>query len=85
MEEEKKHLEFMANMRQYDPDPPADDENAKDRPKDDPIDLSLFPDDDAEERNSKCMLRTYFSLLLSRSRFISDYFLFLSNQASDSL
>ncbi|XP_051162965.1 kinesin light chain isoform X3 [Leptopilina boulardi] len=58
MEEEKKHLEFMANMRQYDPDPPADDENAKDRPKDDPIDLSLFPDDDAEERNSKSMSPT---------------------------
>ncbi|XP_043481601.1 kinesin light chain isoform X2 [Leptopilina heterotoma] len=52
LEEEKKHLEFMANMRQYDPDPPVDDENAKDRPKDDPIDLSLFPDDDAEERNT---------------------------------
>ncbi|XP_043481605.1 kinesin light chain isoform X6 [Leptopilina heterotoma] len=58
LEEEKKHLEFMANMRQYDPDPPVDDENAKDRPKDDPIDLSLFPDDDAEERNSKSMSPT---------------------------
>ena len=71
MEEEKKHLEFMANMRQYDPDPPADDENTKDRPKDDPIDLSLFPDDDAEERNSKCMLSNsfYFKVNLLCSHF----------------
>lgn len=53
VEEEKKHLEFMASMRQYDPDPPADDENAKDRPKDDPV-VDLFPDDETEDRNSKC-------------------------------
>lgn len=52
LEEDKKHLDFMENMRQYDPDPPADDENAKDRPKDDPV-VDLFPDDEADERNSK--------------------------------
>lgn len=44
----------MASMRQYDPDPSADDENAKDRSKDDPV-VDLFPDDDADDRNSKCM------------------------------
>ncbi|KAJ8684447.1 hypothetical protein QAD02_020239 [Eretmocerus hayati] len=57
LEEEKKHLEFMASMRQYDPDPPADEENAKDRPKDDPV-VDLFPDDETEERNSKSMSPT---------------------------
>lgn len=40
-------------MRQYDPDPSTEDENAKDRPKDDPV-VDLFPDDDADDRNSKC-------------------------------
>lgn len=53
MEEEKRHLDFMASMRQYDPDPSTEDENAKDRPKDDPV-VDLFPDDDADDRNSKC-------------------------------
>ncbi|KAK0158388.1 hypothetical protein PV328_009395 [Microctonus aethiopoides] len=57
LEEDKRHLDFMHSMRQYDPDPPADDENAKDRPKDDPV-VDLFPDDDAEERNSKSMSPT---------------------------
>ncbi|XP_011505357.1 PREDICTED: kinesin light chain isoform X3 [Ceratosolen solmsi marchali] len=57
LEEERSHLEFMASMRQYDPDPPADEENAKDRPKDDPV-VDLFPDDDTEERNSKSMSPT---------------------------
>ncbi|XP_058808507.1 kinesin light chain isoform X4 [Phymastichus coffea] len=51
LEEEKKHLEFMNSMRQYDPDPSVEDENAKDRPKDDPV-VDLFPDDDTEERNT---------------------------------
>lgn len=53
MEEDKRHLDFMASMRQYDPDPSTEDENAKDRPKDDPV-VDLFPDDDADDRNSKC-------------------------------
>lgn len=53
LEEEKRHLDFMASMRQYDPDPSTEDENAKDRPKDDPV-VDLFPDDDADDRNSKC-------------------------------
>jgi kinesin light chain len=53
LEEEKRHLDFMASMRQYDPDPSTEDENAKDRPKDDPV-VDLFPDDEADDRNSKC-------------------------------
>lgn len=53
LEEDKRHLDFMASMRQYDPDPSTEDENAKDRPKDDPV-VDLFPDDDADDRNSKC-------------------------------
>lgn len=40
----------MASMRQYDPDPPAEDENTKDRPKDDPV-VDLFPDDDNDDRS----------------------------------
>ncbi|XP_076683397.1 kinesin light chain isoform X4 [Andrena cerasifolii] len=51
LEEEKRQLEFMASMRQYDPDPSADDESTKDRPKDDPV-VDLFPDDDADDRNT---------------------------------
>lgn len=58
LEEEKRHLDFMASMRQYDPDPSTEDENAKDRPKDDPV-VDLFPDDDADDRNSKCKLSTF--------------------------
>lgn len=42
----------MSNMKQYDADPLADDENAKDRPKNDPV-VDLFPDDEADERNSE--------------------------------
>ncbi|XP_024937336.1 kinesin light chain isoform X14 [Cephus cinctus] len=57
LEEEQRHLDFMASIRQYDPDPPAVDENAKDRPKDDPV-VDLFPDDEADERNSKSMSPT---------------------------
>lgn len=55
LEEDKKHIDFMESMRQYDPDPPAEDENAKDRPKVDLV-VDLFPDDETEERNSKCTL-----------------------------
>ncbi|KYM97093.1 PREDICTED: kinesin light chain isoform X3 [Cyphomyrmex costatus] len=57
LEEEKRHLDFMASMRQYDPDPSTEDENAKDRPKDDPV-VDLFPDDDTDERNSKSISPT---------------------------
>ncbi|XP_025157096.1 kinesin light chain isoform X11 [Harpegnathos saltator] len=57
LEEEKRHLDFMASMRQYDPDPSTEDENAKDRPKDDPV-VDLFPDDDADDRNSKSISPT---------------------------
>ncbi|XP_011688769.1 PREDICTED: kinesin light chain isoform X1 [Wasmannia auropunctata] len=57
LEEEKRHLDFMASMRQYDPDPSTEDENAKDRPKDDPV-VDLFPDDDADDRNNKSISPT---------------------------
>ncbi|XP_057330085.1 kinesin light chain isoform X3 [Microplitis mediator] len=57
LEVDKKHMDFMESMRQYDPDPPADDENAKDRPKDDPV-VDLFPDEEGDERNSKSMSPT---------------------------
>lgn len=57
LEEQKKHLDFMESMKQYDPDPSADDENAKDRPPDDPV-VDLFPDDDADDRNSKSISPT---------------------------
>ncbi|XP_008556265.1 kinesin light chain isoform X1 [Microplitis demolitor] len=57
LEVDKKHIDFMESMRQYDPDPPADDENAKDRPKDDPV-VDLFPDEEGDERNSKSMSPT---------------------------
>lgn len=69
LEEEKKHLEFMTSMRQYDPDPSADDENAKDRPKDDPV-VDLFPDDDADDRNSKCMYSFSFLYYDCRNLFV---------------
>lgn len=54
MEEEKHHIDFMESMKQYDPDPSADDDNAKNKPPDDPV-VDLFPDDDRDDRNSKCM------------------------------
>ena len=61
LEEQKKHLDFMESIKQYDPDPSADDENAKDRPPDDPV-VDLFPDDDADDRNSKCTFTFSLSL-----------------------
>ncbi|XP_017889277.1 kinesin light chain isoform X2 [Ceratina calcarata] len=57
LEVKKEHIDFMESMKQYDPDPPADDENAKDRPPDDPM-VDLFPDDDADDRNSKSISPT---------------------------
>ncbi|XP_076383008.1 kinesin light chain isoform X7 [Megalopta genalis] len=59
LEEANKHLEFMHSMRQYDPDPPADDETSKDRLKlgKDPV-VDLFPDDDVDDRNSKLISPT---------------------------
>ncbi|XP_063217863.1 kinesin light chain isoform X3 [Bacillus rossius redtenbacheri] len=54
LEEEKKHLEFMASIRKYDQDVVNDEssESKQDKPKqDDPV-VDLFPDDDAEERNT---------------------------------
>lgn len=55
LEEEKKHLEFMASVRQYDQDLQGEDSSSEmkqDKPKpDDPV-VDLFPDDDTEERNT---------------------------------
>lgn len=74
LEEEKRHLDFMASMRQYDPDPSTEDENAKDRPKDDPV-VDLFPDDDADDRNSKC--KRIFLPLNDRNSKISNIYTFI--------
>lgn len=57
LEIKKEHIDFMESMKQYDPDPPADDENAKNRPPEDPM-VDLFPDDDADDRNSKSISPT---------------------------
>ncbi|XP_012149488.1 kinesin light chain isoform X2 [Megachile rotundata] len=57
LEVDKQHLQYMASLKQYDADSSADDENAKDRPKADPV-VDLFPDDDADDRNSKSILPT---------------------------
>ncbi|XP_046981684.1 kinesin light chain isoform X2 [Schistocerca americana] len=55
LEEEKKHLEFMASIRKYDQDVSGDDsssETKQDKPKiDDPV-VDLFPDEDTDERNT---------------------------------
>lgn len=61
MEEQKKHTDFMESMKQYDPEPSADEENAKDKEKGDPV-VDLFPDDDADDRNSKCTFAFLSSL-----------------------
>ncbi|CAG5097703.1 Similar to Klc: Kinesin light chain (Drosophila melanogaster) [Cotesia congregata] len=49
--QQKLQASEQASMRQYDPDPPADDENVKDKPKEDPM-VDLFPDDEGDERNT---------------------------------
>ncbi|KAF4531746.1 hypothetical protein B566_EDAN014486 [Ephemera danica] len=55
LEEDKRHLEFMASIRKYDQDVQGDEstsESKQDKPKqDDPV-VDLFPDDDADERNT---------------------------------
>lgn len=61
LEEEKKHIDFMTSMRKYDQDIIGEDlmtESTKsDRPRqDDPV-VDLFPDDDADDRNSKYGMR----------------------------
>ncbi|XP_043251522.1 kinesin light chain isoform X2 [Colletes gigas] len=51
LEVDKRQYEFMESMRQYDTDRPADDENVKDRPKNNPV-VDLFPDDDVDDRST---------------------------------
>ncbi|BET01315.1 Kinesin light [Nesidiocoris tenuis] len=54
LEEEKKHVEFMASVKKYDQDlmDESQSESKQDKPKsDDPV-VDLFPDDDTEERNT---------------------------------
>lgn len=48
LEEEKKHLEFMASVRKYD-DPTDPDQEGGEKSRSDPI-VELFPDEDAEYR-----------------------------------
>lgn len=48
LEEEKKHLEFMASVRKYDDNQEQDEANDKSRS--DPV-VELFPDEDHEDRN----------------------------------
>lgn len=59
LEEEKKHLDFLSSIRQYDQDIAEDQsDNKQDNKKDDPV-VDLFPDDETEERNSKfCFILT---------------------------
>ncbi|XP_044730827.1 kinesin light chain isoform X2 [Chrysoperla carnea] len=52
LEEEKKHLDFLSSIRQYDQDIAEDQsDNKQDNKKDDPV-VDLFPDDETEERNT---------------------------------
>lgn len=55
LEEEKKHLIFMSSVNRYDQDLNEDNQSEHSRSeKQDPV-VDLFPDDDNEERNSKCI------------------------------
>lgn len=55
LEEEKKHLIFMSSVNRYDQDLNEDSQSEHSRSeKQDPV-VDLFPDDDNEERNSKCV------------------------------
>lgn len=49
LEEEKKHLEFMASVKKYDENQEQEDVNEKPRP--DPV-VELFPDEDTDERQN---------------------------------
>ncbi|XP_058831941.1 kinesin light chain-like isoform X3 [Topomyia yanbarensis] len=49
LEEEKKHLEFMASVRKYDDNQEGEDNFEK--PRSDPV-VELFPEDEAEERHN---------------------------------
>nr|CAD7578969.1 unnamed protein product [Timema californicum] len=54
LEEEKKHLEFMASIRKYDQDIVGDESNSEskqDKLKQVDTVVDLFPDDDTEDRN----------------------------------
>ncbi|XP_047507764.1 kinesin light chain isoform X3 [Pieris napi] len=62
LEEENKHLEFMASIRKYDSDITEENDNHRsgqtDNKRDDPM-VDLFPDDDHEDnRNNKSMSPT---------------------------
>lgn len=48
LEEEKKHLEFMASVRKYDEN--QEQEEANDKSRTDPV-VELFPEEEQEERN----------------------------------
>lgn len=48
LEEEKKHLDFMASVRKYDDN---QDDNIEEKSRSDPV-VELFPEDDQEDRNN---------------------------------
>nr|CAD7259132.1 unnamed protein product [Timema shepardi] len=59
LEEEKKHLEFMASIRKYDQDIVGDESNSEskqDKLKQVDTVVDLFPDDDTEDRNAAAPL-----------------------------
>lgn len=65
LEEENRHLDFMASIRKYDSDINEDSDgnrgagsSAGERPKQDDPMVDLFPDDDQEDRNNKSMSPT---------------------------
>ena len=49
LEEEKKHLEFMASVRKYDENQDQD-EQGNEKPRSDPV-IDIFPDEEPEDRN----------------------------------
>lgn len=49
LEEEKKHLDFMASVRKYDDN--QDNDNVEEKSRSDPV-VELFPEDEQEDRNN---------------------------------
>lgn len=66
LEEEKRHLEFMSSVSKYDQDINEDNSSEHSRnEKPDPV-VDLFPDDDNDDRHSKC--KKCFNIFLTPSR-----------------
>lgn len=61
LEEEKRHLDFMASVSRYDQDLNEDNASEHSRSeKPDPV-VDLFPDDENTEMNSKILLVSYLT------------------------